>query len=305
MKTSYGQSMIKYTSFRAGGQARRFCVPENAAELAELLNQLTAAGEPYLLLGNGTNTLFTDGVYEGTVIQIGEAFGEIRLTERTESGGRLLCGAGALLSRAAKEAARSGLTGMEFAAGIPGSIGGAVFMNAGAYGGEMKDILDRVLLLMPPDAENPRWHEETVPASVLDLSYRHSALQESGAIVLQAEFCLPSGDPEEINARMAELAKKRSEKQPLEYPSAGSFFKRPPGYFAGKLIEDAGLAGLTVGGAQVSAKHCGFVINRGGATGTDILELMHLVQNTVYDRFGVHLEPEVRIIGTKAPEAGE
>ncbi|MFQ7739521.1 MAG: UDP-N-acetylmuramate dehydrogenase, partial [Emergencia timonensis] len=199
---------------------------------------------------------------------------------------------GALMSVVAKAALAADLTGFEFASGIPGSIGGAIFMNAGAYGGEMKDIVESVTLVKNDGSETI-----SINAADLDLSYRHSILEDTRDVAVTVTLKLKKGNHEEIAGRMAELTKRRNEKQPVQYPSAGSFFKRPAGYFAGKLIQDAGLKGATVGGAQVSDLHSGFIINKGGATATDIIDLMHLVQNTVYDKFGVRLEPEVRIIG--------
>ena len=200
-------------------------------------------------------------------------------------------GAGVLLSRAAREAQKDGMTGFEFAAGIPGTVGGAAVMNAGAYGGELKDVLESVRV-MTPDGEVKELKTEE-----LDLGYRHSCIPERGYIVLSARIRLEKGDPEAIRVRMDELAAKRREKQPLEYPSAGSTFKRPEGYFAGKLIMDAGLAGASVGGAQVSEKHCGFVINRKNATSADVAGLIQKVTETVQEKFGVTLEPEVIFLG--------
>ena len=231
--------------------------------------------------------IFRDEGYSGVVIKLSGEF------EKIESDGEILkAGSAALLSSVAREALRGDLTGMEFASGIPGSLGGAVFMNAGAYGGEMKDILKRVWAMSRDGKE-----EKIFSAEELKLTYRHSALEENGYIVLFAEIALKKGERQEIADRMKELAEKRNAKQPVQYPSAGSTFKRPEGHFAGKLIEDAGLKGVSVGGAQVSTLHSGFIINTGNATATDILDLIRLVQNRVYDQFQVVLEPEVRIIG--------
>lgn len=290
--------MREYTSFRAGGCAKRLIVCENDKELADILTQLCVTGEPHVFLGNGTNTLFMDGLYEGAVVMLGDHFKTIEITEdnNEEGAAYLRCGAAALLSKIAKAAVANSLTGMEFAAGIPGSAGGALFMNAGAYGGEMKDIVASATLLVPATGKHG-YEVKNVTGEELGLSYRHSRLQESGEIALFVTYKLKKGNPEEIESRMSELALKRRTKQPLEYPSAGSFFKRPEGYFAGKLIEDSGLRGVGTGGAQVSEKHCGFIINRGNATTQDILDLMKIVQNTVFDNTGVSLEPEVRIIG--------
>ncbi len=286
--------MSKYTSFRCGGRAKKLVICDSVYELEQVMNEIAESKEEYLFLGNGSNTLFLDGVYDGTVVTIGKGFDEIEVIDDGDEV-RLKCMAATLLSKIAKKALEESLSGFEFASGIPGSIGGAVFMNAGAYGGEMIDVLESVELLSP-NADG-KWELKTVPADNLGLSYRHSRLQETKEIVVSATLRLPRGDRNEIEEKLAELTKKRTSKQPLEFPSAGSFFKRPEGYFAAKLIEDAGLKGLSVGGAQVSSKHCGFVINTGNATTDDIVDLMHLVQNTVFDKFGVKLEPEVRIIG--------
>ena len=286
--------MSKYTSFRCGGRAKRLVICDSVSELEQVMNEIAESKEEYLFLGNGSNTLFLDGIYDGTVVTIGKGFDEIEVIDDGDEV-RLKCMAAALLSKIAKKALEESLSGFEFASGIPGSIGGAVFMNAGAYGGEMIDVLESVELLSP-NADG-KWELKTVPTDNLGLSYRHSRLQETKEIVVSATLRLPRGNKAEIEDRLAELTKKRTSKQPLEFPSAGSFFKRPEGYFAAKLIEDAGLKGVSVGGAQVSSKHCGFVINTGNATTDDIVDLMHLVQNTVFDKFGVKLEPEVRIIG--------
>ena len=251
------------------------------------------AGEeniPHILLGNGSNTLFADSGYNGLVIKLGRGFANMAfdLGERATVG----CGASMLLSKAAALMSDQGIAGFEFASGIPGSIGGAVFMNAGAYGGEMKDIVASVHAVSPDGKE-----EKDFAGEEMNFGYRRSILQDNGWIATDVTFNLPLGNVEEISAKMKDLNARRNAKQPVNYPSAGSTFKRPEGYFAGKLIEDAGLKGLTVGGAQVSTLHSGFIINKGGATATDILQLIALVQNTVYDKFGVMLEPEVRIIG--------
>ncbi len=307
MKIIEHGDMSKYTSFRAGGTCKRLAIPENKEELLKLMNQLSKDNEEFVVIGNGTNVLFLDGEYPGTVIHIGDAFDYIDV-EATDIPGedgagnpvqmiRIKCGAGALLSRFAKAAMQNSAAGSEFCAGIPGSVGGAVFMNAGAYGGAIKDILEHVILLIPPTTPGGEWEEKVVPVKELDLSYRHSRLQETKEIVVEATFLMEKGNPVWIEAVIEELTKRRVSMQPLEYPSAGSFFKRPPGYFAGKLIEDAGLKGMTVGGAQISDKHSGFMINKGGATAQDIIDLMHLVQNTVKEKFDVQLEPEIRIIG--------
>ena len=280
--------MSKYTSFRAGGTAAALVEVENKEQLKAVLRFADEENIPHLLIGNGSNTLFKDSGYQGLVIKLGDYFNYLA----EESDTRLRIGASMLLSTAAKMAREESLTGMEFASGIPGSIGGAIFMNAGAYGGEMKDIVALVHAVSPDGRDEKDFNNEE-----MQFGYRSSILQQNGWIATDVTFNLTTGNKEEIAAQMKDLNARRNAKQPVNYPSAGSTFKRPEGYFAGKLIEDAGLKGLTVGGAQVSTLHSGFVINKGGASATDILQLIALVQNTVYDKFGVMLEPEVRIIG--------
>lgn len=279
--------MAEYTSFKAGGRASLMVSPRDTEELMAVLRALSAADVRYMVLGNGSNVLVKDSGYDGVIVRIGENFSYVR-----QEGDVLVCGSGALMSVVARAALEAGLAGFEFASGIPGSIGGAVFMNAGAYGGELKDILRRVKIVSK-DGRSVRY----ATADELDMGYRHTVLHESGDVVAEAEIELQPGDRDEIRREMNELMRRRNEKQPVSFPSAGSFFKRPEGYFAGKLIQDAGLKGLTVGGAQVSELHSGFIINRGGATADDILQLMEIVQARVFDEFGVRLETEVRIIG--------
>lgn len=247
----------------------------------------SSGGIPYMILGNGSNVLVRDGGYDGILVKLGEGFAGIEI-----EGNIVKAGASALLSVAARTAAAKSLSGLEFASGIPGSVGGGLFMNAGAYGGEMKDVVKYVKAI-----SRDGMREYMLDTSELGLSYRHSIFGETGDIVTEVVFELEKKDSREINERMEELAEKRNSKQPLRYGSAGSFFKRPEGHFAGALIECAGLKGLTVGGAQVSELHAGFIINKDSATATDVIKLMKLVQNTVYDKYGVRLEPEVRIIG--------
>ena len=286
------ESMSSVTTFRVGGPADFLCTPETEEQILALTAFLREAGEPYFVLGSGSNLLVRDGGIRGVVIRLGGEFSRVTV-KKTQDGALLTAQAGTKLSAVGHEAAAQGLTGLEFACGIPGSVGGAVRMNAGAYGGEMKDILQSARVLMPDGRILACTPED------LQLSYRHSILDENGGLVLSAVFQLREGDPEQIAQRMRELAQKRREKQPLEYPSAGSTFKRPEGYFAGKLIMDAGLKGFTVGGAQVSEKHAGFVINRGGATASDIEELIARVQEKVFSQTGVRLEPEVKIVGER------
>ena len=282
--------MGEHTSFKAGGKADLFVVPGNLEDLKTVLGRLEKDKVPYVVMGKGTNILIRDGGFRGAVIRLDEAFSDIRL-----DGTRLTAGAGASLSSVARTAMEHGLSGMEFASGIPGSMGGGVFMNAGAYDGELKDIVCDVCVLSA-DGTKIR----TVGNKEMNYGYRRSSLMDSHEIVLSATLDLRSGNKEEIAAKMKEFNDRRNTRQPMELPSAGSFFKRPEGYFAGKLIQDAGLKGLTVGGAQVSPKHSGFIVNIGGATATDIISLMHIVQATVLDQFGVVIEPEVRIIGDEA-----
>lgn len=279
--------MKEYTSFRAGGNAALLVKPENAEELSYALKVLSERGAEHMIIGNGSNLLVKDSGYRGVILRIGEPFQEINVT-----GGRMEAGAGVLLSAAARAAQDASLTGFEFASGIPGTVGGAVFMNAGAYDGEISYILESAEIL---SGDGSRIF--TLKKDELELSYRHSLLQRTGDVLLKAVFHLEKGDREKIDARMKELTARRTEKQPLNYPSAGSFFKRPHNHFAGKLIQDAGLQGLTVGGAQVSTLHAGFIINIGEATAANIIDLMEIVRSTVFEEFGILLEPEVRIIG--------
>lgn len=279
--------MAQYTSFRAGGKARMMVIPADAEQLSAVLGVLSGSGVQYMVLGNGTNILVKDSGYNGVIVKIGSGFDYVR-----QEGCRLVCGSGTRMSVAAKAALEGGLSGFEFASGIPGFTGGAVFMNAGAYGGEMKDILRRAKIVSKDGSR-----EFYMTADELEMGYRHTKLHATGDIVTEVEFVLEEGNRTQIKAKMSELMEKRNSKQPVNFPSAGSFFKRPEGYFAGKLIQDAGLKGLSVGGAQVSELHSGFIINRGGATATDILQLMEMIQARVFDEFGVRLETEVRIIG--------
>lgn len=282
------EPMKLHTTFRIGGPADVYAEPESAEELAELISVCEGSGTPYLVIGHGSNLLVGDGGFRGTVICLGKAFGDIRV-----DGDCIEAQAGALLGTVANTALEHSLAGMEFASGIPGSVGGALVMNAGAYGGEIKDILESAEIL---ETDGSRC---VVTAEELELGYRTSNILPLGRTVLSARFRLSKGDPEEISAKMKDLNGRRKEKQPLEYPSAGSTFKRPEGYFAGKLIEDAGCKGLTVGGAQVSEKHAGFVINVGDATAKDVEELIRQVQKRVLDQSGVMLEPEIKMTGER------
>jgi len=280
------EPLSKHTTFRVGGAADYFVLPEKTEEVRELVALCRKVHMPYYILGNGSNLLVSDKGYRGLIIQIYKNMSEIQATEEM-----IRAQAGALLSRVGNVALEEGLTGFEFAAGIPGTVGGAVVMNAGAYGGEMKDILYRVTVL------TPEGKIKTLKKEELELGYRTSVIAKKNYIVLEAEYRLQKGDKADIRSRMNELKEKRTSKQPLEYPSAGSTFKRPEGYFAGKLIQDAGLRGFQVGGAQVSEKHCGFVINKDNATAADITELIKQVSEKVMQEFGVQLEPEVKRLG--------
>lgn len=279
--------MKKHTTFRVGGPADWLVTPTEEEQIREVVNLLRTENVPYYVMGNGSNLLVGDKGYRGVIIQLGKNLSQIRMTEE----GVLYAQAGALLSKIAAEALAQSLTGFEFASGIPGALGGAVMMNAGAYGGEMKHVLKDALAL------TANGELRVLPVEQMALGYRTSIFAQNGDIVLSAQIRLQEGSPEEIRAYMDELKEKRITKQPLEYPSAGSTFKRPEGYFAGKLIEDTGLRGFQVGGAQVSEKHCGFVINKEQATAADILSLIEQVSDRVEAKFGVRLEPEVKRIG--------
>ncbi len=289
-KVRQEEPMKNHTTFRVGGPARFFVSPGDSRELAAVIAVCRENGCDWFILGNGSNLLVSDSGFEGVVIEIGKGFDQICV-----DGCRIYAGAGALLSQIAKRAAKAELTGLEFAAGIPGTLGGAAVMNAGAYGSEMKDVLFSVRVLKPDGSE------ADIPAGELELGYRTSCIPKRSYVVLGARFDLQPGRGEEILARMEELAAARRSKQPLEYPSAGSTFKRPEGCFAGKLIQDAGLKGFQIGGAQVSEKHSGFVINRGGATASDVMKLCRQVSAKVKEQFGVELEMEVKTLGRFDP----
>lgn len=280
------EPMKKHTTFRVGGPADYFVVPKTKEEVKNIVALCREFDMPYYILGNGSNLLVGDKGYRGVIIQIYKEMNHIQV-----EGDRIKVQAGALLSKIGSAAFEAGLTGFEFAAGIPGAMGGAVMMNAGAYGGEMKDVLFSATVLTPEGEVLTLSNEE------LELGYRTSIVAKKNYIVLEATIALQKGDKDAIKARMDELRIQRTTKQPLEYPSAGSTFKRPEGYFAGKLIQDAGLRGFQVGGAQVSEKHCGFVINKENATAADVLELIRQVSAIVKEKFGVELEPEVKRLG--------
>ena len=280
------EPMSRHTTFRVGGPADFFVTPKTKEEVRDVIHTCKEEKMPYYIIGNGSNLLVSDKGYRGVIIQIYKEMNEVTVEDNL-----VKAQAGALLSGIAAKALAAELTGFEFASGIPGTIGGACVMNAGAYGGEMKDVLESVTVLTGEGEIIELSRNE------LELGYRTSVIAKKGYIVLGAVLKLERGDGEKIKAYMDELKEKRVTKQPLEYPSAGSTFKRPEGYFAGKLIEDAGLRGFQVGGAQVSEKHCGFVINRDHATAADIMELMRQVQIRVKENSGVDLEPEVKRLG--------
>ena len=280
------EPMRLHTTFRIGGPAQFFVIPRTQEEAAAAVRLCRSEGAPYYIIGNGSNLLVSDKGYRGVVIQLFKEFSDINI-----EGTRIRAQAGASLAKIAAEALRAGLAGFEFAAGIPGTLGGACIMNAGAYGGEMKDVLLAVTVLTK-DGEI-----REIPREELDMGYRTSRVSREGWIVLGATIELARGDEKEIRAKMEDLKQRRTDKQPLEYPSAGSTFKRPEGYFAGKLIQDAGLKGLRVGDAMVSEKHSGFVVNCGNATAADVDGLIRLVQEKVREDSGITLEPEVRRLG--------
>ena len=280
------EPMSRHTTFRVGGPADFFVTPKAKEEVRDVIRICKEAGMPYYIIGNGSNLLVSDAGYRGVIVQIYKEMNEVKV-----EGDLVKAQAGALLSGIAAKALGAELSGFEFASGIPGTIGGACVMNAGAYGGEMKDVLESVTVLTGEGKIIELGRNE------LELGYRTSVIAKEGYIVLGAVLKLERGNGEKIKTYMDELKEKRVTKQPLEYPSAGSTFKRPEGYFAGKLIEDAGLRGFQVGGAQVSEKHCGFVINRDHATAADIMELMRQVQIRVKENSGVDLEPEVKRLG--------
>jgi UDP-N-acetylmuramate dehydrogenase len=279
------EPMSAHTTFRVGGNAEYMVEPETEEQLSKLCRYLKMIDSPFAVLGNGSNTIVRDSGYEGVIVHLGNKYADIRV-----EGNCISARAGAMLSAVARTAYENGLSGMEFASGIPGTVGGAVVMNAGAYGGEMSQVVTDVTVI---DSEGETL---SLDNNTMEFGYRSSAIKNRPFIVSEVFFRLEPGMPDEIKRRMDELAAMRREKQPLEYPSAGSTFKRPEGYYAGELIMKAGLGGFQVGGARVSDKHCGFVINVGYATAEDVLDVIAKVQDTVKERFGVELEPEVVIL---------
>ena len=280
------EPMSSHCTFRAGGTAKYYVIPDEYKKVRDVLRLCVEENIPYYVIGNGSNLLVQDDGFDGVIIEIDSALAKIEI-----NGNEIVAKAGAKLSKIAVKALNESLTGFEFAGGIPGTLGGAVVMNAGAYGGEMKDVLRKVMVM----DQSGKVFE--IPAEELQMGYRTSIIKTAGYIVLGAVLSLKEGNLEEIKMLTRKLSEQRTSKQPLEYPSAGSTFKRPEGYFAGKLIMDSGLRGYRVGGAQVSEKHCGFVINTGDATAEDVRSLMKHVTEIVYAKFGVTLEPEVKFLG--------
>ncbi|MFY9214193.1 MAG: UDP-N-acetylmuramate dehydrogenase [Tissierellaceae bacterium] len=282
----YDEPMKNHTSFKIGGPVDLMIIPQNEGQLIDAISLCREHDLDFFIMGNGSNLLVGDGGIRGVVIKISEGLNKIDF-----QGTKIVCQAGALLTAVSRRAAEQSLTGMEFANGIPGTIGGGVTMNAGAYGGEMKDIIKKVRVLDKDNNILEYTNEE------MNFRYRGSRVMDEGLIILSVEIGLEEGNYEKIKETMRDLTHRRTSKQPLELPSGGSTFKRPVGHYAGKLIEDSGLKGLIKGGAQVSDKHCGFVVNIDNATCKDVLDLISIIQKTVRDKFNVELEPEIRIIG--------
>ncbi len=282
-----GDSMSAHTTFKIGGAADLIVEPENKNQLAAILGMVRQFDLPCFVMGNGSNLLVGDKGIRGVVIKIANAMSGYEI-----NGECITAESGIKLSRLANAALGDGLSGLEFASGIPGTLGGALYMNAGAYGGEMKDVTENVTYIDKDTLEI-----KTISSRECDFGYRKSVFSKSGDIICGATLRLISGNPGDIKAKMAELSAKRIEKQPLDKPSAGSTFKRPEGYFAGTMIQDCGLKGYKIGGAEVSEKHAGFVINSGGASARDVLDLIEHIKKEVKNKYGVELEPEVRMVG--------
>ena len=285
MEIKKNEPLKNHTSFKIGGPADEFSEVNNEEEITELIKYAKEKGIPYTIMGNGSNLLVSDKGVRGLVIKLAKGFDSVEVL-----GDKIIAKAGILLSKLSNVALENELSGIEFASGIPGTLGGAIYMNAGAYGGEIKDVVEKVTYLSDGEIK-------TATKDDLDFGYRHSRFSGTEDIVLSAEIQLKKADKAEIRAIMDDFKERRCSKQPLSMPSAGSTFKRPEGYFAGKLIEDAGLKGKTIGGAQVSEKHSGFVVNKGDATAQDVLDLIKFIQDTVYEKFGVKLETEVKMLG--------
>ncbi len=287
-KVLVNEPMNRHTTFRTGGAADIIADVSSADEVCALIRLCRSENVPYMIIGNGSNLLVSDHGIDGLVIHIGNAMSDIAVDGRM-----IKAQSGILLSRLSRIAEQNSLSGIEFASGIPGTLGGGICMNAGAYGGELKDVIRSVTYA----DENGDIH--TISGADADFGYRHSIFSVNQYAVLECVMELDEGDYEQITAAMKDYAQRRADKQPLDMPSAGSTFKRPEGYFAGQLIEEAGLKGFSYGGAQVSEKHAGFVVNKGGATSSDIETLIGLVKEKVFENSGVILEPEVKIIGKK------
>ncbi|CAG7589849.1 UDP-N-acetylenolpyruvoylglucosamine reductase [Peptoniphilus tyrrelliae] len=283
----YDEPMINHTSFCVGGPAKLLIKPKDEESLIEILKEIKKNNYNYYILGNCTNIIVKDKGFDGIIIKLKNKLNDVKKVSDTE----IYAGAGVSLKKVSEFAMENSLSGLEFAHGIPGSLGGGVVMNAGAYDGEMKDVIKSVRLL------DENFHVIEVPCQDMNFSYRHSLVQDRDLIVLGATFSLSQGNKDNIREKYEEFDRRRAEKQPLDMPSAGSTFKRPTGYFAGKLIDDSGLRGFTHKGAGISEKHCGFVVNKDKATARDVLETIEIVQKVVHDKFGVNLEREVKIIG--------
>lgn len=278
------EPMKNHTSFKIGGPADEFCAPKSIGEIEECIKYAEENKKPYFVIGNGSNILVSDKGIRGLVIKISGEFSGYEFFKDT-----VKAKSGVLLSTLAKAAQKNSLCGMEFASGIPGTLGGAIYMNAGAYGGEMRDIVKSVTYLEKGEIKKIE--------SGFQFGYRKSIFAELGAIILEAELQLKSGDFDEIKAKMEDFKARRTEKQPLNLPSAGSVFKRPVGHFAGGLIEEAGLKGYSIGGARVSEKHAGFIVNTGGATAEDVLSLIEYIQKVIREKYSIELETEVKMMG--------
>lgn len=285
-KVIYDEPMKNHTTFKIGGPVDAMVIPKNENEMINSVKILRENNIDFMIIGNGSNLLISDKGIRGVIIKTGEEFDDVIVNEKS-----IYCQSGAILSKVSNAALDNELKNFEFASGIPGSIGGAMVMNAGAYGGEMKDVVSKVRALNKKGEVHEYTNEE------MNFRYRNSRVWDEGLIVLAVELALEQGNSEEIKENIEELTLKRTTKQPLEYPSGGSTFKRPEGYYAGKLIDDSGLRGIRYKGAMVSDKHCGFVINVDNATCDDVLHLIDIVKKVVMDRFGVELEREIKLIG--------
>ena len=285
IKILTNEPLSKYTNTKTGGPADLLAFPSSVLETKKLVVWAKETNTPLTVIGNASNLIVRDGGIRGLTLIL------TRMNNIQVEGNEVVAEAGAAMIQATEAAYQASLTGVEFAAGIPGSVGGAIFMNAGAYGGEISEVVSSAEVLTR-DGEIKKLNNQE-----LDFGYRHSSVQDYHDVVISATFSLKPGNAKEIRSKMDELNRLRAAKQPLEYPSCGSVFKRPTGYFTGKLIHESGLQGFTIGGAQVSMKHAGFIINIGGATATDYMNVIHHVQEVVFEKFGVHLETEVRIIG--------